>query len=221
MWIKICGIRDVDTAIAVAQLRPQAIGLNFYERSVRYVTPDVAAEIVRRLPKEVEPIGLFVNHSAEQIRQICRESGLRTIQLHGDEPPELLAELSEFQILRAFRIGDGGLHEVTGYLGRCLELNARPRACLADAKVAGYFGGTGQVAPWEILHDWRSDWPPLVLAGGLTPENVADGIKIVRPRGVDVAGGVESSPGKKDLALVKSFIERASGRLSPSSRDGE
>lgn len=210
MWTKICGIRDVATALAVAQLGPQAIGLNFYSRSVRVVLPDVAAEIVRQLPSHVEPVGLFVNHTASEIRDICQRCGLRTIQLHGDEPPEFLAELAEFRILRAFRIGDAGLDETAVYLDRCRQLGVVPRACLADAKVAGAFGGTGQTAPWELLSDgWKAEWPPLILAGGLTPANVSTAVRTVRPFGVDVAGGVESAPGQKDLELVKAFLIQA------------
>lgn len=210
MWTKICGIRDVSTAMAVAELGPRAIGLNFYEPSPRSVTVEVAAEIVRSLPERVEPVGLFVNHSLDEIRQICAACQLSTIQLHGDEPPEFLAELGEFRILRAFRIGDEGLADVDNYLAECRKLGTRPWACLADAKVAGAYGGTGQVAPWTLLQsEWNPDWPPLILAGGLNPRNVAAGIETVRPWGVDVAGGVESAPGSKDLSLVAEFLAQA------------
>ena len=212
MWTKICGIRDVATAVAVAQLRPQAIGLNFFDRSVRVVKPDVAAEIVRQLPPDVEPVGLFVNHTVEQIRGICLHCGLRTIQLHGDEPPELLADLVEFQILRAFRVGESGLADVELYLDRCRQLGRLPRACLADAKVSGAYGGTGQVAPWKLLREgWRFDWPPLILAGGLNSTNVAEAIRTANPWGVDVAGGVESAPGQKDLSMVQEFLRQTAG----------
>lgn len=215
MWTKICGIRDVSTALAVAELGPQAIGLNFFEGSLRVVEVEVAAEIVRKLPERVEPVGLFVNHSLGDIRSICGPCGISLIQLHGDEPPEFLAELSEFRIVKAFRIGESGLFEVADYLERCRTLGVRPWACLADAKVPGSYGGTGRVAPWEILRDqWNADWPPLILAGGLTPRNVADGIRVVRPWGVDVAGGVESSPGQKDLSLVQEFLQRVSSKRS-------
>lgn len=210
MWIKICGIRDLDTALAVARLGPQAIGLNFYEESPRVVAPHVAAEIVRLLPAEVEPVGVFVNHTSEQIDSVCRQCGLKTIQLHGDEPPELLVELSAYKIVRAFRVGENGLLDMANYLDHCRTLGAIPAACLVDARVEGVYGGTGRTAPWELLSkEFRTTaWPPLILAGGLRPDNVADAIRTVKPWGIDVAGGVESSPGCKDLSLVCTFIER-------------
>lgn len=210
MWIKICGIRDVDTALAVARLGPQAIGLNFFEGSPRVVAPHVAAEIVRLLPAEVEPVGVFVNHTIEQITSVCRQCGLQAIQLHGDEPPELLVDLATYKVLRAFRVGESGLDDMADYLQRCQQLGVMPAACLVDARVEGVYGGTGQTAPWKLLRgDYRSDtWPPLILAGGLRPDNVAAAMNTVQPWGIDVAGGVESSPGCKDLGLVRTFIER-------------
>jgi phosphoribosylanthranilate isomerase len=211
MWIKICGIRDVETALAVAECRPQAIGLNFYERSPRAVPPALALEIVVRLPKTIEAVGLFVNHSAEQIHSICQKCDLGIVQLHGDEPPELLAELSAFRVIRAFRVGAEGLAEVDAYLERCAELDAMPWACLIDARVEGAFGGTGRRPPWEVIRQQydTANWPPLVLAGGLRPENVAAAISAVHPWGVDVAGGVESQVACKDVSMVRKFVEAA------------
>ena len=210
MWIKICGIRDVETALAVAALEPQAIGLNFFDRSPRQVSPEVAAEIVTRLPKSVEPVGVFVNHSVDQIDEICRRTGLKTIQLHGDEPPEMLARLSSYRVIRAFRIGAEGMGEMAEYLRRCEQQGASPFACLVDARVEGVYGGSGKKAPWDVVRDGyqMDEWPPLILAGGLTPANVAEAIRVVRPWGVDVAGGVESSRACTDLALVREFVER-------------
>lgn len=210
MWIKICGIRDVDTARAVAELRPDAIGLNFFQRSSRSVSVEVAAEIVRSLPAGIEPIGLFVDHNLATIRSICDAVGLDSIQLHGDEPPEFIAQLAPRQVLRAFRIGDEGLAGMATYLAECGRLNAFPRACLLDARVDGSYGGTGHTAPWDlIVRDYQPGWPPLVLAGGLHPGNLAAAIATVQPWGVDVASGVESAPGIKSLPLVQQFIELA------------
>lgn len=220
MWIKICGIRDVQTALDVAACGVQAIGLNFYEQSPRAVAPDVAAEIVARLPAGVEPVGLFVNHSPSQIREIAGRCGLRTLQLHGDEPPDVLAELSDYNIARAFRVGDEGLSFVGQYLERCRQLRALPWACLVDARVAGQYGGTGQTAPWDLLkREYNTrDWPPLILAGGLRPENVGAAISRVTPWGVDVAGGVEASQGCKDISRVRDFVSAA--RHSGGREDG-
>ncbi|HTI52357.1 MAG TPA: phosphoribosylanthranilate isomerase [Planctomycetaceae bacterium] len=211
MWIKICGIRDYETAEAVAECGPQAIGLNFYEKSPRFVAPQLATEIVVRLPREVEPVGVFVNHSVDEIQTICRRCDIGIVQLHGDEPPEVVAALSQFRVIRAFRVGAEGLGEITSYLQRCRRLDTLPWACLVDARVEGTYGGTGQAAPWELIRrDYNfAGWPPLILAGGLQPDNVSAAIKAVRPWGVDVAGGVESAVACKDISLVRKFVESA------------
>jgi phosphoribosylanthranilate isomerase len=215
MWVKICGIRDVETARWVARERPDAIGLNFYAASPRRVPEIAAMQIVRSLPDEVEPIGLFVNHPLLEIRQICEHVGLRCVQIHGDETPEFLAELKGLEIIRALRVGDEGLAPVHAYLDRCRELNVRLRACLLDANVSGSYGGTGQTAPWErIATEYRCDLdPPLILAGGLTPANVAAAIAAVRPWGVDTAGGVESAKACKDPERVRQFLSLARGDI--------
>jgi phosphoribosylanthranilate isomerase len=211
MWIKICGIRDRATAEGVARFAPDAIGLNFYSRSPRGVTIDAAAEIVRGLPPSIEPVGVFVNHSLSEIVDVCRLCGLATIQLHGDESPEFAARLPQLRIIRAYRIGPEGLDGVAADLERYATLGVRLAACLIDAQVPGAYGGTGEQAPWDLLADgWRTDlWPPLVLAGGLTPDNVAAAIAVTQPWGVDVASGVELAPGEKDLARVERFVQAA------------
>jgi phosphoribosylanthranilate isomerase len=216
MFVKICGIRDVETALAVAQGGVDAIGLNFFANSPRVVSPAAATEIVAHLRPvargSVEPVGVFVNHSAEAIRTIAKQCGLRTVQLHGDEPPELVAELAaEFRVVKAFRAGDEGLEALARYLDACRRMGTSPWACLVDAKVEGMYGGTGHTAPWEKLgrEYKRAEWPPLILAGGLHPDNVAEAIRTVRPWGVDVAGGVESSLACKDAALVRHFVQNA------------
>ncbi|SFI18721.1 phosphoribosylanthranilate isomerase [Planctomicrobium piriforme] len=210
MWIKICGLTRVDIAREVARLAPDAIGLNFYAQSKRRVTVDIAAEIVSLLPASVTPVGLFVNHSPDEIRAICQRTGLKTIQLHGDETPEIVAELAEFQIIRAFRVGEAGLDHVAADLERYRTLGVTLHKCLIDAAVPGAYGGTGHRAPWEVLkRDWDSTWPPLVLAGGLTPANVSQAIAEVSPAGVDIASGAEASPGVQDLQKVLAFITSA------------
>ncbi len=211
MWIKICGVRDPASARKIADLGPDAIGLNFYPRSRRYITPETALEIVKVLPDAVEPVGLFVDASFEEIRRITEPCGIRTIQLHGRESPEVLSELNDYEIIPAIRVGDEGLGPVCQHLQVLKTRNIIPKAILLDADVPGEFGGTGQTLPWERL---RREWPsdvqvPFILAGGLTPENVQQAICCVHPWGVDVATGVESEPGVKDLALVRAFIENA------------
>jgi phosphoribosylanthranilate isomerase len=209
MWVKICGIRDPATAAAIAALRPDAIGFNFYRGSKRCIDVLQAKEAIRLLPGGVEAVGVFVNHSLEEVREICAATGIRMVQLHGDETPEFAAELSGLQIIRVYRVGDAGLSAVGEDIDRCRELGLEPRACLVEPAVAGTYGGSGAVAPWEaIAAGWQTAaWPPLLLAGGLTPANVADAVLAVRPWGVDVASGVESRPGEKDVEMTARFIE--------------
>jgi phosphoribosylanthranilate isomerase len=213
MWIKICGIRDVETAVQLARCNINAIGLNFYEGSPRAITCDVASEVVRRLPTAVTAIGVFVNHTARQIAEICGKCGIMTVQLHGDEPVDLILELPrQLQVIRAFRVNEAGMKEVANYLAECRQRGANLWACLLDARVEGQYGGTGLAAPWHVIAgQWQYEqWPRLVLAGGLTPGNVGKAIQTVRPFGVDVAGGVERGLGCKDAALVRDFAQQAS-----------
>jgi phosphoribosylanthranilate isomerase len=216
MFVKICGIRDVESALAATAAGADAIGLNFYRKSPRVVAPAMAAEIVSRLRAvpgvATEPVGVFVNHAVDEIQVIATQCGLRTIQLHGDELPGTVVNLSrEFRVVKAFRVGEEGLDGIARYLDDCGRLGATPWACLIDAKVEGVFGGTGHIAPWQKLscQYQTANWPPLILAGGLHPGNVAQAIRAVRPWGVDVAGGVESSLACKDVVLVRQFVQNA------------
>ena len=215
MWIKICGLRDLATAEAVADLRPDAVGLNFFASSPRCVDRKTAARIVEQLPTDVSAVGLFVNHALHDVLETVAACRLPMAQLHGDEPPEFLAELQARQpnlkLLRALRVDDAGLGEVAAYLDESRRLRVALAGVLIDAKVAGEYGGTGHTAPWDLLAEqYDSDrWPRLIVAGGLHPENVADAIRVTRPFGVDVASGVESSKAVKDLELVRRFIAAA------------
>lgn len=214
MWIKICGIRDEETARQVAALSPDAIGLNFFAKSVRRVSRETAKQIVAQLPEDIEAVGVFVNHSVSEIVDIATDCRLSMIQLHGDESPEFLAELQsivpQIPLIRAWRMGDD-LQDLEHNFAECQRLSVRLFGCLIDAKVAGSYGGTGHTPPWDILRStYRCEtWPPLILAGGLTDANVAAGIAAVEPWGVDVASGVESSPGVKDLDRAAKFLAAA------------
>jgi phosphoribosylanthranilate isomerase len=219
VWVKICGIRDLETATAVAALGPDAIGLNFYGPSPRVVEVKLAVEIVRNLPGSVEPVGVFVNHSVDEVTEICERCSLRIAQVHGDESPQFLAELQSLspslKIIRALRLGPAGPDKMTAYLSKCQDLGVKLFACLVDALSNDVYGGSGKTVAWEQLApDQRAaDWPPIILAGGLKPTNVAEAIAAVRPWGVDVASGVETSPGVKDLAAIKGFIESARSKI--------
>ena len=210
MWIKICGIRDAATACFLADMGVDAIGLNFYAPSPRSVTREQAAEIARAVRGRVTLVGLFVNHSVAEVQQTIDEVGLDMLQFHGDEPPEFLAEFPDFRIVRAFRMGPEGLAPVADYLRRGRNLNALPWACLIDAAAPGQFGGTGMTVNWqELAANFHGGWPPLILAGGLTPQNVQAAIEATHPWGVDVASGVESSPAVKDRDLISRFVTAA------------
>lgn len=215
MWIKICGIRDLANAERVWDARPNAIGLNFHPGSVRFVEPERAAEIVARTPPEIEAVGVFVDRTADEIVAICRRAGLRTVQLHGREPvdlPQRLRDLDpELSIVRAGWFGPDGLAGLDAHLAACRSAGVELRACLVDAFVPGAYGGTGATVAWDELGPAYASRPrpPLILAGGLKPGNVAEAIRLVRPWGVDVAGGVEGSPGAKDADLVADFVTAA------------
>ncbi len=211
MWIKICGIRDVETARAVASLGADAIGLNFFAGSPRHIDEQTAAQIVEVLPADVTPVGVFVNHTAAQIRQTCRSCGINTVQLHGDEPVSLLSELEELRIIRALRT-DGDFAKLAAEQFAAYSVHrVTPWAWLVDARVPHVYGGSGETIDWDSLAaSGRDDrWPPLILAGGLTPENIARAIRTADPWGVDVAGGVESSPGVKNLTRIEEFVRRS------------
>ena len=207
--VKICGITTVEDALLAAAAGADAIGLNFYERSPRYVTTERAKEICDALPAGVAKVGVFVNSLAKGVLATSQRVGLDAIQLHGDEGPEILSALGDLPIIRAFRCKEATLDGVQAFLRLCG--GSVPSAVLLDAHAPGHYGGTGQVLDWEAIHRQRNKLAglPLILAGGLTPENVADAIRIAQPDAVDTASGVESAPGKKDPAKVRAFVAAA------------
>jgi phosphoribosylanthranilate isomerase len=209
--IKICGITNVEDARMVVESGADAVGINFYAGSPRFVPIERAMHVAAVVPKRVVKVGLFVNANVETISAACDGLGLDLVQLHGDEPPEFVAALGRRPVMRAFRVGEDGLTPVAEYLKRCRELRCVPRMVLLDAFRAGHYGGTGNVADWDRIRRERAllGEMPLVLAGGLTPDNVAAAIEAVRPAAVDAASGVESSPGHQDAGLVRRFVEAA------------
>jgi len=209
--IKICGITTPDDARMVAAAGADAVGLNFYARSPRSIGLDTARQIIDALPSGVVRVGLFVNSGSEDVCRTFDRLGLNLIQLHGDEPPKYLAELSVRPVMRAFRLDEAGLEPVIAYLQQCRGLSCLPRLVLLDAHQKGIYGGTGRVADWATvaLYAGERRLPPLVLAGGLTPDNVAQAIRTARPAAVDTASGVETNPGCKDPGLVGAFVRAA------------
>jgi phosphoribosylanthranilate isomerase len=224
--IKICGITNVADAIAAVDAGADAIGLNFYEKSPRSTSVERASQIALALSGQpINRVGVFVNKSPTEIEATVKEGGLSSIQLHGDEPPEVVAHFAQpkrpgrfpfrIQVIRARRMDDRGVAAIASDLEECRAAGWGPAAVLVDAATPGRYGGTGETVSWVGLADhprWLGD-TPLILAGGLTPDNVAEAIRIVRPHGVDVASGVESAPGKKDLHKVKDFIAAARAAL--------
>jgi phosphoribosylanthranilate isomerase len=206
--IKICGVTNADDAVHAALAGADALGLNFYPHSPRCLTPERAAGILDALPPFVEPVGLFVREPfAALAGTLAALPRLRAVQWHGEacEP----AAACPLPLIAAFPVRDAAsLAAITGYLERCQEAGRLPAAVLVDAHVPGLHGGTGQTAPWELLERFRPG-VPLILAGGLTPDNVAEAVVRVRPFAVDVASGVESSPGRKDPGKVRDFLQAA------------
>jgi phosphoribosylanthranilate isomerase len=209
--IKICGITSAQDTAAAARAGADALVLNFYAQSPRFLRPELARQVADAVPKDVLKVGLFVNAPAEVVCRTFAELRLDLIQLHGDEPPDFLAGLAPRPVLRAFRLGSGGMQAIAEYLGECRRLQCVPRMVLIDASVPGQYGGTGSTADWSALggHGLGSWDPPLVLAGGLTPQNVAEAIRAVHPTAVDTASGVETSPGRKDPAAMAAFVRAA------------
>lgn len=208
MFVKICGLTSYEDARVAAEAGADLLGFTFYPPSPRYIEPEHCAEIVRELralaprssPLALRLVGLFVNVPAVQVAAVLDQCGLDLAQLHGDEDPDVLKTLGG-RAFKAFR-GNGHDHDTFAAAG-----SGEP-AFLVDAAVAGKFGGTGKTGDWDGAAELARRYS-LLLAGGLTADNVAEAVARVRPWGVDVASGVEASPGKKDHAKVKAFVENA------------
>jgi phosphoribosylanthranilate isomerase len=205
--IKICGVTNPEDVALCADAGADAIGINFHPGSPRYVDPRLAQPLLRSIPPLMAAVGVFVGQPMRQVCALAYQLGLRGIQWHGENRE--VADPFPFSLIAAFRVKDSdSLEEITAYVGACLSNGWIPAAILVDGFAEGQHGGTGQKAPWDLLAGFKPG-VPLILAGGLTPENVADAIRIVRPDGVDVASGVELNPGKKDADKVRRFISNA------------
>jgi phosphoribosylanthranilate isomerase len=188
-----------------------AIGLNFYSPSPRSLSMDMALQLVDAVPDSVARVGLFVNATDDEVCRAFDHLRLDFIQLHGDEPPEYLLALGGRPVIRAFRLGPGGLAPILEYLAACALPEVNLQAVLIDAYDPYRYGGTGETADWEHLARERTKLEnlPFILAGGLNEKNVAEAIFQVRPDAVDTASGVEAAPGKKDRNRVQSFVQAA------------
>jgi phosphoribosylanthranilate isomerase len=196
--IKICGITNLDDALAAAEAGADALGFNFYKKSPRYIEPGKATEIIRQLPPFVVPVALVVNEHEEKIRDIQFTTGIKVLQFQGDESPEFCERFSP--VIKVFQVKDReSLKHMAHY---------RVSAYLLDSYKEGLRGGTGTVFDWHLAVVAKTIGK-IILAGGLTPENVGGAVKLVQPYGVDVASGVEKDKDKriKDHVKMRKFIK--------------
>jgi phosphoribosylanthranilate isomerase len=198
--VKICGITNSGDALAAIDAGANLLGFNFYEKSSRHITEAEAAKIRPQLPKKIEAVGIFVNAPSAGVAALCKSLKLDAAQLHGDEPPETVADLARsLTVWKAFRVEPDFRLET-------LDEYREASAFLFDAAHTGQYGGTGRTTDWDVARR-AALGHRIILAGGLNLENVAAAVRIVRPYAVDVASGVESKPGKKDHGRMREFIQ--------------
>ena len=196
--VKVCGITDLADAQAVVAAGADALGFVFYEKSPRCVTAEKVAEIVAALPPFVTTVGLFVNAGQDVISSTMMTAGLDVAQLHGDETPAD-CRLAPWRTIKALRVKNAdSLHRAADY---------PVSALLLDAWSGDAYGGTGKQFDWQLVQQLNSQCP-VILAGGLNPDNVAAAIATAKPYAVDVSSGVELSPGRKDIEKVNKFIQQ-------------
>jgi phosphoribosylanthranilate isomerase len=201
--VKICGITSFEDARAAIEFGADALGFIFFSGSPRHMTPEAAVKIVRQIPPFVAKVGVFVDSDVNAVLTVARSTGMDTVQLHGNESAAACDEIAAtgLKVIKAFRVKDGSsLDEMANY---------RVNAFLLDSYVPGQLGGTGAKFNWDLAIQAKRFGTPIILAGGLDPQNVSDAVSKVTPYGVDVSSGVEASAGKKDLEKVRQFIARA------------
>ena len=202
--IKICGIKTLKDALAAIETGADYLGFNFYPKSVRFIEKESCAKITSVLKKEhpqIRLVGVFVNSPMDEVKNVLETCHLDLAQLHGDEAPEMLESLNG-KAFKAIRLtSESAETSVYPFLKSALL-----PALLVDAAVKGVYGGSGVTADWSAAAELAKKYP-LLLAGGLTPENVADAVRQVKPWGVDVASGVESAAGEKDASKMSAFVK--------------
>jgi phosphoribosylanthranilate isomerase len=208
MEIKICGITNLEDATNACTYGADALGFIFYKKSPRYITPEAAKHITVTLPRDIARVGVFVNHDIQAVKDIYEYCGLDLIQLQGDESPDYCRQLNEFILIKAFAPrNEDDLDILKDY---------SVKAILLDSREHGLYGGTGKISNWEMAARIKETYP-LILAGGLNPDNILEAIEKVLPNAVDVNSGVEVSPQKKDSEKMKNIIKmvHAIKRKSP------
>lgn len=198
--VKICGITNLDDALAAVAAGADALGFNFYKPSPRYITPPNAREIIEQLPASILSVGVFVNEdSPNAVATIARDSGIKALQLHGDEPPEYCRELAiDHFVIKTFAVSNSFDPE----RARAYDV----QAVMLDTRDNKLRGGTGRVFDWSIAQQVSKLSPNLYLAGGLSPENVGEAIEKVRPHAVDACSSLENQPGKKNPERMRAFV---------------
>ena len=209
--VKICGVGHVEDALGAARAGADAIGLLFHAASMRNVTLQRASEIVSALPPMVTPVGLFFDAEPAKVRQTARDLGLRHVQLHGAEPAEWLAELREFTILKTIRVDPADFGQQLELWRKAIARHRLTHLHGLVLETANVTGGSGVANDWETIrrHRQRGDFiglPPLIAAGGLTPETVGAVVRDLHPWAVDVSSGVESAPGRKSPEKIEAFL---------------
>ncbi len=199
-FIKICGITNLEDALAAVDAGADALGFNFYPASSRYIRPQNARKIIDQLPAHVLTVGVFVNEKTPaSLRKIANEAGVAALQLHGDESLDYCHSLADQYVIKALAVGNNfAVHQTTDY---------DVRAIMLDAKVSNLRGGTGRVIDWSIAQKVATLIPRLFLAGGLSPENVKEAIDAVNPYAVDACSALEKAPGQKDHVRMNAFIK--------------
>lgn len=196
--VKICGMTNYEDCIAAINFGADALGFIFHPPSPRFISPGLAAEIIRKLPPFVTTVGVFVKKTPGEIQDIIHTAGIDVVQLHGDEPPEVCHVFH--RVIKVIRVKDGNLDMLSQY---------NVSAFLLDTYTDTAYGGSGSSFDWDIAKKAKISGP-IILAGGLTPENVKEAVQKVMPYGVDVVSGVEGEKkGKKDHLKMKAFIENS------------
>jgi phosphoribosylanthranilate isomerase len=188
--MKICGITNLDDAMLAVELGANALGFIFFRDSPRYISPGAVREIIDRLPPFITPVAVVVNESIAKVSEIMATSGCQIAQLHGDEPPQYLERLAWPAIK--------GISIATMQDLAVVERYHTARAILLDSKVAAQYGGTGTTFDWQIAREAHKFGRPIILAGGISPENIAEALAVARPNAIDLSSSIEISPGKKD-----------------------
>jgi len=197
MKVKICGITNIDNAVYAAELGADALGFIFVKSSPRYIAPKSARKIIQELPPFIVPVGIFVDVPQEEIIGVIEQTGIKCVQLHGNETPKQLAGFP-LPVYKSFRVDSSfNLEILRRYKGS---------AYLLDTKISGELGGTGQTFDWGIAVKAK-EYGRIILAGGLNPENVLEAIQKVQPYAIDVNSGVESAPGKKDKNKLEQLFK--------------